>query len=293
MSTFGRLDHYHLRRVLSHAAAIPRPVLIHAEDYDYVHAATAAISQSGGGPEDYCRSRPEIAEVLAAMSVARLAEETGADVHVVHVGTAEAARHLAAHGVTAETAPHYLAFDTDDFVRIGAPLKVTPPVKGAGNRAALWRLLAEGVLSFVGSDHAPCLVEEKETGSIWTDYSGIPGTATMLPYLFSQGYLAGRLSLARLVEVTSAATAKRYHLADRKGAIAVGKDADLVLIDPEGSWTVRGAAFASKGKVTPFEGMTLRGRVVKTIVRGRVVYDAEHGISEDAVGHGRVLRAKY
>jgi dihydroorotase-like cyclic amidohydrolase len=289
MDTFARLDHYRLRRVFAHAAALQRPVLVHAEDYDYVQAATEAEALAGCGPVAYYRSRPETAEVLAALAIAELAVETGADLHVVHVGTAAAARHLASRGASAETGPHYLAFDLEDFCRIGAPLKVTPPVKQAGNREALWALLADGTLSFVASDHAPCLAEEKATGSIWTDYSGIPGTGTLLPFLYSEGYRKGRLSLRRLVEVTSTAAARRYGLDDRKGAIAVGRDADLVLIDPGAQWTVRGASFLSKGKVTPFEGMTLHGRVVKTIVRGRVVYDAHDGIA-DAAGYGRLLR---
>jgi dihydroorotase-like cyclic amidohydrolase len=243
----------------------------------------------GDGPRDYYRSRPETAEMLAALTLAQLAAETGVDLHVVHVATADAARHLASHGATAETGPHYLAFSLEDFCRIGAPLKVTPPVKRAGNREALWALLADGTLSFVASDHAPCQAEEKATGSIWTDYSGIPGTGTLLPLLYSEGYRKGRLSLRRLVEVTSTAAARRYGLDDRKGAIAVGHDADLVLIDPEAQWTVRGAAFLSRGKVTPFEGVTLQGRVTKTIVRGRVVYDVRDGIA-DVAGYGKWLR---
>ncbi|MBN1640348.1 MAG: amidohydrolase family protein [Anaerolineae bacterium] len=290
METFERLDHFRLRRVLACAASLRKPVLIHAEDYDYVQAATTAIAPAGDGPGAYYRSRPETAEMLAALAVAQLAKETRADLHVVHVATADAARHLAAHGATAETAPHYLAFTLADFCRIGAPLKVTPPVKEADNREALWALLADGTLSFVASDHAPCGAEEKATGSIWTDYSGIPGTGTLLPYLFSEGYLKGRLTLGRLVEVTSAGAAKRYGLADRKGSIAVGWDADLALIDPNAQWTVHGASFLSKGKVTPFEGMVLQGRVAKTIVRGRVVYDFRDGI-QDVAGYGRLLRA--
>jgi allantoinase len=289
MESVGRLDPYHLEQVLAQARDLKRPLLLHAEAYDYVAAATPPSQAAGDGPRDFYRSRPEMAERLAVLVASELAQEVGADLHIVHVGTAEAARRLSGSGASCETAPHYLAFDLDDFARIGAPLKITPPVKSPGNRERLWALLAGGGIDFVASDHAPCPAHEKETGSIWTAYSGIPGTGTLLPYMVSEGYLAGRLSLARLLEVVSHNAARRYGLDDRKGSIAVNKDADLVLVDPQAAWTVRGAAFYSQGKITPFEGMTLRGRVEATLVRGEVVYRAGEGICVPA-GYGRWLR---
>jgi dihydroorotase-like cyclic amidohydrolase len=153
----------------------------------------------------------------------------------------------------------------------------------------LWSAIESGSLDFAASDHAPAPKEQKETGSIWTDYAGIPGSGTMFPYLFSEGYATGRLSLTRLLETTSGAAAKRYGLHARKGAIRVGLDGDFVLVDPAGEWTIKGEEFLSKGKVTPFEGMRLTGRVQKTIVRGRVTYDADTGITVDG-GWGTFLR---
>jgi allantoinase len=299
MESFGRLDHYRFRAVLEKARELGLPVLLHAEDYDYVKAATAVESGKGNSPLHYYRSRPETAEVLAALAAVRLAEETGADLHVVHVASAEAGeilgqaaarRRASSRGrVSAETAPHYLAFGLADFERMGAVLKCAPPVKGPGNRERLWELLSGGFLDFVASDHAPCGREEKRTGSIWTDYGGIPGCGTLLPYMVSEGYLGGRLPLRRLVEVTSENAARRYGISHRKGSLSVGKDGDFALIDPEGSWTVRGGEFFSKGKETPFEGVRFRGKLVTTVVRGRVVYTAEKGITAEA-GSGRLLR---
>jgi allantoinase len=289
MKSFGRLDHYQFERVLMTAREVGLPVLLHAEDYDYVRAATRARMREGSDPLCFYRSRPELAEILAVQAALVLADKAGADLHIVHIGTAEAARLLAQGGATGETAPHYLAFSLRDFVRMGSPLKVTPPVKSEANKAALWELLADGTLDFVASDHAPCQKADKETGSIWTDYSGIPGSGTLLPFLFSEGYLKGRLSLKRLVEVTAEGAARRYGIASRKGSIAVGKDGDLVLIDPRRDWIVEGRAFYSKGKITPFEGMAFRGRVVKTILRGRVIYDVDRGIVASP-GSGAFLR---
>ncbi|MCK4805068.1 MAG: amidohydrolase family protein, partial [Spirochaetes bacterium] len=112
---------------------------------------------------------------------------------------------------------------------------------------------------------------------------------TLLPYMFSEGYMRGRISLQRLVEVTSEGAARRYGLFKRKGSIEAGKDADLVLMDPVKSWIVKGKEFYSKGKITPFEGMELKGLIVKTILRGKVIYTAEEGIKVEG-GYGRLVK---
>jgi allantoinase len=293
MKSFGRLNLYQFQRVLEKARELHLPVLVHAEDYDYVTAATRSLLGSGKDPIHYYLSRPEMAEQLAAQSAIELANRADADLHIVHVGTAEAASMLYKKGrnprITCETGPHYLAFDLEDFKRLGSVLKVTPPLKGPENRDQLWQLLAVDIINFVASDHAPCLGAEKETGSIWTDYAGIPGCGTLLPFVFSEGYGKERLTLKRFLEVISENAARRYGLFDRKGSIEPGKDADLVLIDPSKNWQVEGGKFLSKGKITPFEGRTFKGRVAKTILRGRVIYDCERGILVEG-GYGRYLR---
>ncbi len=285
MDTFGRLNHYQFQQVLAAARELGVPVLLHAEDYDYVTAATQAAMQAGTTPRQYYESRPEIAEILAVGSAVALADSVDGDLHIVHVGTARAGALLRGSRTTAETTPQYLEFDEADFERIQGPLKVTPPVKGPGNKDGLWALLGDGTIDFVASDHAPSPEKEKYTGSVWTDYGGLPGVGTLLPYVVSEGFIEKRLPLSRLVEVTSAAAAKRYGLAG-KGAIEVGCDADLVVIDPAAEWVIEGRRFLSKGKITPFEGMRLKGQVVKTLVRGQVVYDRAAGIQVQP-GYGR------
>jgi dihydroorotase-like cyclic amidohydrolase len=290
METFTRVDHWQFEELLRIAGSVDRPVLLHAEDFDYVTHATEHALAAGDGPAAYHDSRPAQAEVLAVLAAAELARIAKADLHIVHVSTGRAAEIIhGTPGVTGETGPHYLAFSLSDFIELGSPLKVTPPVKPKPNREELWRALADGSLSFVASDHAPAPARQKHTGSIWTDYAGIPGSGTLLPYLFSEGYRGGRLSLQQLLAVTSGNAAVRYGIADRKGALEVGRDGDCVLVDPDAEWTVRGEQFLSKGKITPFEGMTLRGRIRKTVVRGTVVYDSERGICVQP-GFGQQLR---
>ncbi|MBU8912495.1 MAG: amidohydrolase family protein [Spirochaetales bacterium] len=298
MQTFNRVTHTQFSRVLEIAAGLHRPVLLHAEDFDSIAGSAKAGRSGGNRPIDYYHSRPEDTEILAVRNAAELAAAAwggGAPpvsppLHIVHVSTGRAAQIIGSSPfVTGETGPQYLAFTLEDFEDIGSPLKVTPPPRPAPNNEQLWSALANGTLGFVASDHAPAPAAQKHTGSIWTDYGGIPGTGTLLPYLFSEGYSADRFGLSRLVELTSSAAARRYGLDHRKGSLQVGMDGDCVLIDPDAEWTVKGSEFLSKGTITPFDGMTLTGKVTRTIVRGRVVYDAEHGITTDA-GSGVFLR---
>jgi allantoinase len=293
METFPQVNHMELGRALASAAALGRPLALHAEDANYCAAARkrveaarthAATMASGGGSaatwDDYVDSRPEEAERIACAVAAELAVAKGCPgtLHVVHVGVAAAAEALARAGATSETCTHYLAFTREDFAVHGAALKTAPPVKSKLERERLWALLADGTISYVTSDHAPASRREKRTGSVWTDYGGIPGTGTLLPYLLSEGYLAGRLSLARFLEAVSSAAAARFGIDDRKGSIAVGKDADFVLVDTAAKTTVSGSRLYSKGRDTPFEGLTLKGAIRATYVRGGLVYDS----AEDA-----------
>jgi allantoinase len=292
MERFHHLNHYQFGRVLQESRRLDRPVLLHAEDLQYSVAATEAAMARGNTVKDFVSGRPEEAEILAILNAAELARMNQGNLHIVHVSTRRGAEIVAANPfVTGETCPHYLAFDLADFERIGSAAKVTPPIKAEPNRTALWEALGRGDLLYVASDHAPAPTEQKQTGSIWTDYAGIPGSGTLLPFLYSEGYRAGRISLRRLVEVTSQAAARRWGIDDRKGALLPGRDGDCVLLDPEDTWTVRGPEFLSKGKVTPFEGVTFKGKIKKTIVRGQVVYDDRDGIGVDP-GYGELLRRR-
>jgi len=279
MDSFGRLDHFQFERVLEVAKKLDLPVLLHAEDPDYVISATDYWRKRGSTPTNYYKSRPEIAENIAVCAATAVASCVDADLHIVHLSSGDSAAFIDDGRISAETAPHYLAFDLADFERIGSPLKVNPPIKSAVNRKALWESIANGRISFVASDHAPCGLAEKNTGSIWTDYSGIPGTGTLLPFMFSEGFSKGRISLSRLTSATSLNAAKRYKIDHRKGSIRIGKDADFTIIDPSAKWVIEGNKFLSKGKITPFEGMRFEGRVVKTMVRGELVYDYETGVT--------------
>jgi allantoinase len=292
METFTRVTHEDFARIVAEGQRLGRPILLHAEDLDYVNAATARVKAARGGEpaawSDYADSRPEAAELAAVAAALALARGREGSLHVVHVGTAAAAELVRAAGASCETCAHYLEFGREDFAERGAALKTAPVVKGRAERGKLWRLLADGGIDFLASDHAPSSREEKETGDVWTAYGGIPGVGTGFPYLYSEGLVRGRLTLPRFLEVSSGAAARRYGLSARKGALLPGHDADLVLVDPAASSKVEGGRLLSKGKITPFEGMVLAGSVAGTYIRGRLVYDPLRGIVAEP-GYGRFL----
>jgi len=292
MDTFKSLSGYRFMQVMKKAKTLGVPVLLHAEDAAFVNEATAIEQAKGDSWAHYYRSRPELAEIIAVQHAVAIARETGAHLHIVHIGTADAAA-LLKHvpQVTGETGPHYLAFSKDDFARHGSALKTAPVVKSAENRDALWQFLHDGVLDFVASDHAPAPDAQKHTGSVWTDYAGIPGSPTLLPYLFSEGYQKKRISLRRFLQVVAENAAKRYGIFNRKGSVDVGKDADLAIIDPREKWQVKGKNLYSRGSITPFEGMEMHGRIKFTILRGTIIYEDGQGITGKP-GYGKLISPK-
>jgi allantoinase len=287
MESFGSVSYDQLEEVLKISKELGLPVLLHAEDKAFIEEAEARERKKGVGAVNYYRSRPALAEIIAVRKAAELAQKTGGDLHIVHISTSDGAMAARRNGASVETCPHYLAFSLVDFGRQGSILKVAPSLK-LGKREKLWKLVREDVISFITSDHAASRPEDKETGSIWTDYGGIAGSGMLLPYMYSEGYQKKRIGLRKLVELLCEKPAERYGISDRKGKIAMGMDADFVLIDPAGEMRIQGKDFLSKGKMTPFEGRVFKGKIMKTMLRGEIIYDAENGILASA-GSGKFL----
>jgi allantoinase len=279
MDTFRDLSRAQLASVLLEARRLEVPIGVHAEDGDMVRTLEERVRASGQeGPLAYAASRPAIAEVSAVNTLRDLCRESGATVHVVHLASGRALDVVSmarAEGLpmTAETCPHFLEFTDEDLEVQGAVLKTAPVVKSSEDRARLWQGLATGELEFVATDHAAGQwPEEKSTGSIWTDYGGVPGVELSLPYLLSEGVRKGRITLERLTEINAAAPARFFGIEGRKGRIARGHDADLVVLDEEEAWTVRAGALHNLNRYTPLEGHVLTGRVRSTFLRGERVY---------------------
>jgi dihydropyrimidinase len=238
-------------------------------------------------------TRPDFSEEIAIYEAAVLARETGCPLYIVHLSTAKGLaviRRAKADGIpiTTETCPHYLAFSDEVYRRPeGVLYTMTPPLRPPGNSEALWQGLADGSISVVGSDHNALGARVKQSRPHFLDVPpGIAGVESLLPYLYSEGAAKGRLSVERVVELLSAAPARIYGLSN-KGAVRVGFDADLVVLDPRAEYVVRAADQYLPVGFTIFEGQNFTGRPCLTISRGRVIVD--HGRFVGQRGGGRFV----
>lgn len=216
-------------------------------------------------------SRSADAEAAAAATACAAALRTGAAVHLRQLSTAAAiavarAAQDGSADISVEVTPHHLVLNADDALARG--LKVLPPMRSSGDRAALRRALADGSIDVVASDHAPHAAAEKEQRNIWDVPAGLPGIQTMLSVLFK---VLGAQAAPLIARVCSETPARRFGLA-AKGGIEPGRDADLVLVDTGASWLVEPSALYSRGAGVPFSGDRLPGVVHTTILRGRIVY---------------------
>jgi allantoinase len=225
----------------------------------------------------YLASRPPEAEVAAIEMMIRLAREFGVHVHIVHVACAEGVDVIArakADGVriTAETCPHYLTFAAEEIPDGKTEFKCAPPIRGARHRDALWAGLRSGALDLVATDHSPAPPSMKCPGDFMKAWGGISSLEMSLAAV-STAFDRSAEAFALLVKWMSHAPARLAGLDDRKGRIAAGFDADLVVWDPDARWTVDPAALQQRHKLTPYAGRTLRGRVRATYLRGACVWD--------------------
>ncbi len=270
-----------------------RPLGVHAENADIIKAATARLRAQGRtDPGAHALARPALAEAESIHRMILFAGATGARLHIFHMSARQGVE-LVRRGkndgikVTSETCPHYLTLTADDMPRVGPASKINPPLRGAEDIEALWDGLRDGTVDFVVTDHAPHTLEEKTRPVVWDNASGGSSVQFLLPLMLEQ-VARGRLTLAELARLLAEAPARMYGLYPRKGAIAVGSDADLTLVDLSRRAAVRALEMENKVKLTPFEGMECRGWPVLTLVRGTVVM--RDGKVVGAPGHGRFLR---
>ncbi|TFV58547.1 UNVERIFIED_ORG: allantoinase AllB [Bacillus sp. AZ43] len=265
---FPPLDEAGLRAALTELARFDGLLIAHAEDPDVI---AAAPEPSGPSYAGFLASRPGAAEESAISRLVAAAGGTGARVHVVHLADADALpilRAARAEGVriTVETCPHYLTFAAEDVPDGDTAYKCCPPIRERPHREALWAALAEGDVDLVVSDHSPCTPELKrlDVGDFGAAWGGIASLQVSLPVVWS-GARARGVGLDRVVRWMAEAPARLAGL-PRKGAIAVGKDADLVAFAPEEPWTV--GDLEHRNPVTPYAGRELHGVVRRTWLRG-------------------------
>ena len=258
---------------------------VHCEDAVLLDAAIADALQRGDVlPRYHATTRPSYVEAVATARAMAFARATGAPVHVVHLTSAAAlaeVRRARAAGVrvTAETCPHYLVLTEDRYddpdPASCARYVVAPPLRTPADRDALWAGLADGSLDMVATDHVPdrLAVEKAEAarGVPFNEISnGAPGIETLLTLLYSEGVATGRLTVERMVDLIATTPAARFGLGS-KGAVAVGRDADLVFFDPAARRTLRATDLHHSSDYTPYEGLAVTGAIRDVFVRGRAV----------------------
>jgi allantoinase len=261
------------------------PLLVHAEDPDH-------LVPPDGDPRDYSTylaTRPGSAEAAAIEAVTRLAGSSGVHAHILHVSGAEAVGALsrATAPVTAETCPHYLTFDADAIPEGATAFKCAPPIRRREDREALWEALGDGILAMVVSDHSPAPPGMKglQAGDFLMAWGGIASLELRLAATWDGARRRG-YGLADLAWWLTTAPADLAGLGHRKGRIAEGMDADLVVFDPEGITEVDTARLRQRHPISPYDGMRLVGAVVATFLRGRQV----HGHGATPGQRGELLR---
>jgi len=295
---FRRVPDGVLAAGLKAAARLGVVVGVHAESHEMVERLGSEMrGRRETGRLSWCRARPPAAELEAIKRLVSCVRGAGADAraHVVHVSTAEGLAEVQGArewglSVTAETCPHYLDFDEQDFERLGPALKCAPPIRDAASRERLWTALLAGEVDLVASDHSPCPAADKKKGEhdIWQAWGGIAGIQATLPVLLTGGVHARGLSLERVADLTATAPAKLFGLYPRKGAIAIGGDADFVLVDTQRTWTFSPEQLQTRSGISPYLGRAFRGANVRTIVRGRTVFADGEVVGE--AGWGKLVK---
>ncbi len=278
---FGHVGEVELRAAMPILARRGAVLLAHAEAPGPIEKAAEVWNDAGPAELSdygrYLRSRPDAAEVEAVELLVRLCRELCCRVHIVHVSSAEALpvlRRAREEGlpITAETCPHYLTFAAEDVPEGAVELKCAPPLRSRDNRERLWNG-REGVIDLVATDHSPCPPEMKQvdSGDFRGAWGGISSLQLALPAVWT-GARGRGFRVADLAEWMCAAPARLAGLDGRKGALVPGYDADLVIWNPEASFTVEPERLHHRHRLTPYAGRTLHGVVERTILRGETIY---------------------
>jgi allantoinase len=275
---FQAVDDLTLYQGMARAAKLGRIVAVHAEN-DQITGGLArqAIAEGRTIAQEYLRSRPVVAELEAIARAILLAEETGCALHVVHVSTGRGVSMVAAArargvDVSCETCPHYLVLTEDDLDSLGAVAKCAPPLRPADEQAALWQRLLDGTLPIVASDHSPAPASMKTGDDFFQIWGGISSCQSTLQLLLAEGYGRRRLPLSTIASVTSEFVARRFGLAPEKGRLAIGADADLALVDIGHGFTLQASDLHYRHPHSPYVGRAVRGRIIRTLVRGTTVF---------------------
>lgn len=276
---FPHVTENDLREAMPELTRLNALLIVHAELPGPIDAA-AQTDAGARRYETFLSSRPRAAENEAIEMMIGLSREFGTRVHIVHLSSAEAVPILRAAQddgvqITAETCPHYLHFAAEDIPDGATEFKCCPPIREQANREALWHALAEGVVDMVVSDHSPCPAGMKslDTGDFNAAWGGIGSLQLRLPVIWTEARRRG-FSLSRIAQWLCQSPAQLVGWEGRKGKIAPGYDADVVIWNPAKELVVTAGSLHQRNKLTPYAGEIIEGVVETTFLRGRMIYDA-------------------
>ena len=265
-----------------------KKIAIHAEDFGIIKVLTEEAKDKGMNDYDgMLYSRPDFSETIVIDTAIKIAEATGADLHILHLAAGDGVEIIKSaqkkgSSVTVETCPHYLALTNEDYDHAGNSMKGYPPVRTKRDMELLWGGLNDGTIAFVASDHAPHTPEEKAQ-DIWSAPAGMVTVETMVPVIID-AVNRGKISWNKLAEALSEAPAKMFGLYPAKGSLEVGTDADISIVDPDMEYIMDQTKLQSRTKLSPFDGRHMKGKPVCTIVRGKTVMKDGEIIGEPS-GH--------
>ncbi len=281
---FPNVNESHLREAMPELARLSATLIVHAELPGPIENACCAPSETDAGSnsrayETFLNSRPREAENRAVRLMIHLSREMGCPVHIVHHSSADALGILrtakaAGAQLTVETCPHYLHFAAEDIPNGATEFKCCPPIRERENREQLWQALGDGTIDMVVSDHSPCppTMKLREQGDFMKAWGGISSLQLRLPIMWTEARARG-FTITQLAEWLCSAPARQVGLAQKKGSISLGGDADIVIWNPDREFQVVPELIHHRHKLTPYAGEVLRGVVEKTFLRGQIVYD--------------------
>jgi len=277
-----------LRLLLSSARDAGVLVTMHAEDDSLLQNAQRELRESEKLDQRYYgESRPVEAEVRAIDWLVEMAAELKCPLYIVHVSSGEGCRIIGEArqrglSVMGETCPHYLLLTDESYQASNAyEFTMNPPLRPREDQAALWEGLASKTLQIVTTDHCSYTPAQKRSATSWCEaWPGVPGSETLLPLMYSEGVGKGRLKRGDLVRLLAGNPARIFGLYPRKGVLAVGSDADIVIFDPMKQVTITASRLHSAALYTPFAGWSVQGYPITTILRGRVIYAEEEFCGE-------------
>ncbi len=275
---FLAVDDLTLYEGMAEAARLGRIVAVHAEN-DAITSGLArkANEQGRTGKRDYLASRPVIAELEAVERAILFASETGCSLHIVHVSSGRGVRLVTAAraqgiDVSCETCPHYLVLTEEDVEALGAVAKCAPPIRSHEEREELWQQVLAGNVPMIASDHSPSPPDMKTDTNFFRIWGGISGCQSLLSLLLTEGYEHRSLALTTITSLTAAYVAQRFGLSPRKGQLAVGADADMVLVHLDEHNVLQASDLFYRHQQSPYIGKSLCGRIVSTLVRGNTIF---------------------